>query len=85
GIITADKSVDPFISTIYKMLIIVSRILILTHFWVVRKLKKAILLSIFYCTIYYIRSLNRQKEVLFIGCDLALIANLIAINEEGKE
>jgi hypothetical protein len=45
GIIVADGGIDPFVGTAYQVPIIVGGVLIPTHFRIVRKLRRAILLG----------------------------------------
>lgn len=82
GMITADGSMDPFVGTAYAVPIMVGGVLIPTHFRIVRKLRRAILLGTPWCAaaklriefdvlgraLCYIKSLDSQREVSFVGC-----------------
>jgi hypothetical protein len=99
GMITADGSMDPFVGTAYRVPIMVGGILIPTHFRIVRKLRRAMLLGTPWCsasrlriefdtfgrTMCFVKSLDGQREVSFVGRDPATTANAIAIEEEGNE
>jgi len=96
GMITADGSMDPFVGTAFRVPIMIGDVLIPTHFRIVRKLRRAILLGTPWCsaaklrvqfdrlgrTLCHISSQNNQHEVSFIGCDPASTTRTIG---EGKE
>jgi hypothetical protein len=81
--ISADGGLDPFLGTAYNVPMMIGGVLIPTHFRVVSKLKRAILLGTPWCSaarlrvqfdtygraLCYIKSLDGEKEISFVGCD----------------
>ncbi|KAF7452269.1 hypothetical protein PtrM4_128070 [Pyrenophora tritici-repentis] len=98
GMITADGGMDPFVGTAYSVPIAVGGIIVPTHFRIVRRLRRAILLGTPWCatarlqiqfdtvgrTLCYIKSMDGRREVSFIGCDPAPTANAASIEHQGK-
>lgn len=96
GMISADGSMDPYVGTAFRVPIMVGGILIPTHFRIVRKLRRAILLGTPWCataklriqfdtfgrTLCHIQSLNGRNEISFVGCDPPPTAAPMAIGQE---
>jgi len=96
GMITADGSMDPFVGTAFRVPIMIGDVLIPTHFRIVRKLRRAILLGTPWCsaaklrvqfdrlgrTLCHINSQDNQHEVSFIGCDPVSTARTIGEEKE---
>ena len=99
GMITADGGMDPFVGTAYQVPIMIGGIVIPTHFRIVRRLRRAILLGTPWCSaarlqvqfdtfgraLCYIKSPDGHREISFVGCDPAPTANSLSTENQGNE
>lgn len=98
GMITADGEMNPFVGTAYSVPVSISGVVIPTHFRIVRRLQRAILLGTPWCsaaqlriqfdtfgkTLCFIKSIDNQREISFIGCEPAPPADALSMGDQGK-